>query len=361
MVCKKCNKELPEGSVFCCWCGAKQIVQHKRKVRSNGEGSVYQTSTGTWKAEVNIWRDGVRCRSTRAGFKTRREALDALQELREAALIAREHPNNITLEQLWAKLQVKWLPTLSRDKVYHYRTAWKRLAPLANAKIRNLRYADMQPIIDALGEQYYPAKDVKALLRRMFDLALKLECAEKDYAALLDLPPNNEKARRSLTMAEVDRIWADYDAGHKETGYFLIMAYTGMRTGELLTLPLADVRLKQQMAIGGIKTDAGREREIVFCDRIMPLVREACKDATKRLCELPEKTFYANWAALCSRIDLEDADPYCLRHTTASLLAHEHVSPLVIQKIMGHKDYAITAEKYTDVSLEDKLDAVNKI
>jgi integrase len=42
-------------------------------------------------------------------------------------------------------------------------------------------------------------------------------------------------------------------------------------------------------------------------------------------------------------------------------LAHERVNPLIIQKIMGHKDYSITAEKYTDVSLEDKLDAVNKI
>jgi integrase len=361
MVCKKCNKELPEGSVFCCWCGAKQVTQRKRKVRSNGEGSVYQMPNGKWRADVSYYKDGMRCRATKAGFKSKREALEAVQALREAAIAAKEHPTDMTLQELWEKLQEKWLPTLSRDKAYHYNTAWKRLAPLAKAKIRGLRYADMQPIIDELGEQYYSAKDVKALLRRMYDTALKLECADKDYAALLDLPPNNEKARRALTMAEIDRIWADYNAGHKATGYFLIMAYTGMRTGELLTLPLADVNLERQMAIGGIKTDAGRNREIVFCDRIMPIVREAYAANKRRLCDLNEKKFYPIWAALCERIGLTDADPYCLRHTTATLLAHERVNPLIIQKIMGHKDYSITAEKYTDVSLEDKLDAVNKI
>ena len=359
--CKKCGKELPDGASFCCWCGAKQQTQRRTRVRSNGEGSVYQYGpAGKWRAEGNIFPDGVRYHKIKNGFKTKREAVQALPEMRERMLNGQEFAQDATLQQLWEMICQQSLPKLSKDKASHYRTAWAALAPLKDARIRNLRYAHLQPIVDAREGGYYPKRDIKALLGKMYALALKYEYAEKDYSKLLELPPIQASARTALTEEEVQRIWQDYENGHEFSRYWLIMAYTGMRTGEMLTIQKANVHLTQQYCTGGIKTQAGKARQIVFPDRIMPLVREAYHDSTKRLCEADEKTFYEEWHAMAKRIGLENMTPYCLRHTTATLLAVEQVAPAIIQEILGHTDYAVTLG-YTHIPLEEKLEAMNRL
>lgn len=360
--CPKCHKELPDGAAWCCWCGAKLVATRRAKVRSNGEGSVYQYGTaGKWRAEINIFRDGVRYHKIKSGFKTKRDALQALPEMRELVLNGQEFAQDATLQELWEMICAQTLPKLSKDKASHYRTAWTALEPLKNAKIRNLRYAHLQPIVDAREGGYYPKRDIKALLGKMYTLALKYEYADKDYSKLLDLPPISASTRTALTEDEVQRIWQDYDAGHEFSRYWLIMAYTGMRTGEMLTILKANTHLAEQYCTGGIKTDAGKARQIIFPDKIMPLVREAYRSGTKRLCEVDEKTFYAEWHDMAQRVGLQpDMTPYCLRHTTATLLAVEKVAPAIIKEVLGHTDYAVTLG-YTHIPLEEKLDAMNKL
>ena len=93
----------------------------------------------------------------------------------------------------------------------------------------------------------------------------------------------------------------------------------------------------------------------------MPLVREAYRSGTKRLCEVDEKTFYAEWHDMAQRVGLQpDMTPYCLRHTTATLLAVEKVAPAIIKEVLGHTDYAVTLG-YTHIPLAEKLDAMNKL
>lgn len=342
--CPKCRKELPDGAAWCCWCGAKLMTTRKPRARSNGEGSVYQYgNAGKWRAEINIYKDGVRYHKIRSGFKTKRDAVQALPEMRELVLNGQEFAQDATLQELWEMICAQTLPKLSKDKASHYRTAWAALEPLKNAKIRNLRYAHLQPIVDAREGGYYPKRDIKALLGKMYTLALKYEYADKDYSKLLDLPPISASTRTALTEDEVQRIWQDYDAGHEFSRYWLIMAYTGMRTGEMLTILKANTHLAEQYCTGGIKTDAGKARQIIFPDKIMPLVREAYRSGTKRLCEADEKTFYAEWHDMAQRVGLQpDMTPYCLRHTTATLLAVEKVAPAIIKEVLGHTDYAVT-------------------
>ena len=109
-----------------------------------------------------------------------------------------------------------------------------------------------------------------------------------------------------------------------------------VRTGEMLTILKANTHLAEQYCTGGIKTDAGKARQIIFPDKIMPLVREAYRSGTKRLCEVDEKTFYAEWHDMAQRVGLQpDMTPYCLRHTTATLLAVEKVAPAIIKEVLG--------------------------
>ena len=100
--CPKCHKELPDGAAWCCWCGAKLVTTRKPRARSNGEGSVYQYgNAGKWRAEINIYKDGVRYHKIRSGFKTKRDAVQALPEMRELVLNGQEFAQDATLQELW--------------------------------------------------------------------------------------------------------------------------------------------------------------------------------------------------------------------------------------------------------------------
>ena len=79
MLCRKCKKELPEGSAFCCYCGVKQTPPSKAGRRGNGQGTAVKRGS-TWTA---IWTLGFAVqdgklkqkRGSKGGFKTKKEAL----------------------------------------------------------------------------------------------------------------------------------------------------------------------------------------------------------------------------------------------------------------------------------------------
>ena len=89
MFCRKCKKEIPEGSAFCCWCGTKQTaVRPPVKTRGNGTGTVYKRGK-TWEIQVTLgFRYDAetgklkRIARTKGGFKTKTDALNYVQTLK---------------------------------------------------------------------------------------------------------------------------------------------------------------------------------------------------------------------------------------------------------------------------------------
>ena len=51
-------------------------------------------------------------------------------------------------------------------------------------------------------------------------------------------------------------------------------------------------------------------------------------------------------------------DVHCLRHTFATLLARNGVSPSIAQKLMRHSDIRLTMNTYTHLDLADTAGAV---
>ena len=89
MFCRKCKKEIPEGSAFCCWCGTKQTaVRPPVKTRGNGTGTVYKRGK-TWEIQVTLgFRYDAetgklkRIARTKGGFKTKTDTLNYVQTLK---------------------------------------------------------------------------------------------------------------------------------------------------------------------------------------------------------------------------------------------------------------------------------------
>ena len=54
-------------------------------------------------------------------------------------------------------------------------------------------------------------------------------------------------------------------------------------------------------------------------------------------------------------------DVHSLRHTFATLLARNGVSPAIAQKLMRHSDIRLTMNIYTHIELTDTADAVDSL
>lgn len=354
MICRKCKQEVPDGP-FCLLCGAQQQPERQKRQRGNGTGSVYKMPNGSWRAEVNRYAGGKRFRATKAGFRTKKEALAYLPQLLAGP---QRKQQNVTMQQLWDEWSSIHFRDISKGKAGHYRTAWNSISTIHHMYVENLVYADLQKLVDERAGGYYPKADIKILLNQLYQYAIKNDYATKNYAEFIQLPPLGASKKDAFSVDELAALWADYQHGHTFTRYPLIMIYTGMRLGELRTLLKENIYLEQQYAIGGIKTEAGKNREIIFCDKIMPLVRGAYADCTKRLWERAEAKFYEEYWQMIERTGVRRLNPHCCRHTAATALAEAGVKPAIIKAIMGHANYSTTLG-YTHIRLEEKLKAVN--
>ena len=88
MKCRKCSRQLPEGSSYCCWCGTKQERHHSTRTCGNGMGSVFRLQNGKWRAEVTLgYKNGKRVCRTKSGFTTKRDALSYLPTMTALPII----------------------------------------------------------------------------------------------------------------------------------------------------------------------------------------------------------------------------------------------------------------------------------
>jgi site-specific recombinase XerD len=60
-------------------------------------------------------------------------------------------------------------------------------------------------------------------------------------------------------------------------------------------------------------------------------------------------------------LEIKRLVPHSCRHTFASMMAKAGADTLAIQRIIGHADYATTANIYTHESVEELKKAINKI
>lgn len=361
MICirRACGKEIPDGAIYCPFCGKKQTrtAAPKTKKRPNGTGTVYQVG-GSWRAEYRVFSDSAMVsRRTRGGFATRADAEICLQTLRSARVVPRAMRVVAAWEQLIASPRYQ---ELSKDKQSHYRTAWGRLSAIAGCEIGAIPYPELQALVDAAPGDYYAKRDIKTLLGKLWNVAIKNGALApgEDNTPELELPPIPTSERDAYTVDEVHEMWRAYQDGCLAGCYGLLMCYTGMRPGELMLLDPEQIDLGAQRALGGIKTAAGMNREIPLAAAIIPVMQDALAVSGSRLVKLQEADFYAQWRDMVDRYKIRaHMTPHSCRHSLASAFERAQVSPIVRKLILGHAIRDIT-DHYTHVDFAEKLAAV---
>ena len=378
MNCRKCKREIPDGSMFCNYCGTKQVYEKASRKRMNGEGTVYQDSNGKWKAEVTlgydeeITSDGKRSlkrkKATKTGFDTKKEALAYLPQLRHTVTVT---DMNIKFKDLYKKWIDGHKAKVGKATIDNYKSAYKYFAPLYYIEVAKVKTEHLQKCIDDCPHGRRTKENMKAVGTCMFRLAMQLDVVDRNYAEYVYIPKEDKEERLAFSSEQLKTMW-DNVSIFPDLKYVLILCYTGMRIGEMLGSETDKYNKEEQYFITGSKTDAGKNRTITISPRILPFFEDFGKgeylffDKNKKL---SEKDFRNNifYPALQKvGIDQVDKDgshlytPHCCRHTFATLMKDVDAPTTDKQKLIGHKKFEMTAH-YTHTDVESLRKITDKL
>lgn len=279
---------------------------------------------------------------------------------RDAALTALANYNQTpTPEPLitLAKVYRAWFAVhskhVSQSAIESYRNSLRHLAPVLGLPLANVKYRQLQDIIDTMrhkGLSYASCKKVRSLINMLFDYAIINEWTTQGYGQYLELGKNTPvKPHSVFTRQQINKLWR---SSHEYAYLPLLLLYSGMRSVELRTLRRCDVNLKQKyFNIKQSKTKAGI-RIIPIHTRILPIVERLAERGTKYLLG-DELLSYGQLAARFNavmRFEKIKHSTHDCRHTFATLLSNAGANEPARRRLLGHAGQSVT-DVYTHKAL----------
>ncbi len=164
--------------------------------------------------------------------------------------------------------------------------------------------------------------------------------------------------------------------------FIVIMVYTGMRPGEIISLTWNDIDFEKKRiavdktTVNGKVGDVKTESSVRYVD-IIPVLEDELKNLYKEtgnnkylLLSSFNKPFYSHdiiakrFKELLMDINIKERKLYNLRHTFASMMISQGQNILWVSRMLGHKDISITLKVYTKFIKEnddERLSNLSKI
>ena len=277
-------------------------------------------------------------------------------------------------ETTFSELFYRWLPFYidkhqpSKSTINSYHNSYKHCLPLHEMPLKKIKYYHLQDIIDTVkrkGLSYSSCKKIRSLISLMFKYGIMMEYCNKNYANLLNLGKNKAiRPHKPFTRQKINKLWANLEINGIDT--VLILIYTGMRVGELLSLTKDNIYLRQKyLKITKSKTKAGL-RSIPIHEKILPLIINRMNKYDKFLiCDETGNPYnYSKyrtlWNKIMQQINAKHSTHDC-RHTCATLMDNAEVNFNAKRRILGHSDGDVTDTVYTHKNLKQLRKAINKI
>lgn len=279
-----------------------------------------------------------------------------------------DQPTFEELYQQWIEHKCSRNNKPSDSTLRNYNLALGWCKSLHGKKFANLRIADIQSVADEYkGKSESTVGMIKTILNQMYQLAIKRDIVDKNYALLVDWEwiVSEGTAHTPFTDDEIKKLWDNADM--EDVDLVLMMIYTGFRASEFIGLENLNVHIEEKYVIGGMKTEAGTDRTVALNDKIIPLFKNRYNK--KRYLILNSKgknytygTFYVDaWTRIMKQLGMENHSPHDTRHTFATLLDRAEANKICIKLLIGHSIQDITDGIYTHKTLDDLLEAVKNI
>lgn len=361
MKCKICKRDIPDNSIFCCWCGEKQLRERKKKDEIKVP-KPRQLKSGKWNIEL-------KAEGWSTTEDTPEECIIKAKAIRAGFLEARKAAPKITVDDAVKKYIDARRGVKSPSTIRGYET------------IRKNRFAE------------YMSKDINSV---DWQVAIKKEtglCSAKTLKNAWGLV-SSALAEAGVDPGEVslpqivkqDEPWLDYEQVLKfcdavrgepcELG--ALLALHSLRRSEIYALTADKIDLKQgtihvegaavlddenKLTQKDTNKNATSRRTVPI---MIPRLKEILPAAMKRADGAPLmqgniNTLYNQINRVCRKAGLPEVGVHGLRRSFASLAYHLKWSELDTMRIGGWSDFQTMRKIYTKLAEKDNIKSVKKM
>lgn len=325
-------------------------------------------------------------------------------------IVEKVKKDNYTFKQLYEKFkEAKMLSKEEQqlEKLYHIRpdnkpfgrhycrglvTAFHNSEALYDKVYKDLRASDFMKHLKESGKGKDSQRQMINLFNNLDKYALEEDIIEKGYAQFITTITSN---RKEIKKAKNQKVEKDRLFNYEQINYlwnfipqseglqqqnklereifirdfWLMLLYSGTRADELLSIYTANVFLDDNYFIGGLKTEAGINREIPIHPDVKHLFEKYYNPNNEFLFMQPngkkiDYDYYLyhykyNFKNLHSKVSNHTA--HDARHTLRNELRKLGIKDIIINSIIGHSNDDVGEDVYSHVSIEEKLEAIKMV
>lgn len=348
---------------------------------------------------------GKRIKTTRRGFKTKKEAketyaklqlnIDKIDTSKKERTLTYKEVYNLWFEQYQNTVKESTLVKTEENFRIHI------LPILGNYKINKINIHLCQKAVNQWFNDLKRFEKVYAYAKKVFEFAIKISKIEKNPMSLVTLPKrlgfSEDTIENFYTKEELIEFLAylEQESNKKAYTLFRLLAFTGMRKGEALALTWKDINFetfdlninktlakgKEQKLIVQTPKTRSSVRKIMLDEATVKILKNwksiqeyelqitnqklnsnnkqlVFSNAENDFLQLGKTTKWIN--QIQDKYNLKKITTHGLRHTHCSLLFEAGINLEVVKDRLGHSDIKTTMNIYTHISEKSKEQTANK-
>lgn len=352
----------------------------KPKGRGNGQGTaILAKNKKSWIAIVTVGKKVVdgkfyTVRKKKSGFPTKKAALAYCPTLLAEGHIDKH--SRYTLQEVYEMWESYYEPRVGSSTMDNYRYAYKHFKSLHSIYIDSIEPENLQECMDKCKSGKRTHQNMKVTAGLIWAWAVDHKILDRDITRNLFIGHLESIKREPLTDEEVE-MFKNAIGEEKYAEYIYCLCYLGFRPGELLELKKDSLHeeeidgKKVYYFIGGKKTEAGRNRIVVIPSQILDIVLQR-KEVEGTDLLFPQYVYSRKkpydfigfkqmtdeylrdsiFKKMAKKFGIDSKKvPYCARHTYADKLEKAAGSDRSKAKLIGHKDYKFTKDKYQSTQI----------
>lgn len=393
--CPECTHDVSDKALTCPNCGYPMNMPSSTKPRirngkptklPNGYGTIYKMSgkrskpyramkTDKWILDP-VTGKSKQIRFTIGYYQSREDAMIALANYNENPYDIKA--DSITFSEVYEKWSENYFPTLSNpSSVRTVTAAYAYCNGLYDMRMKDIKVSHLEGTILNAQVGDSTKSRMKSLFNMMYKYAVAHDIVEKDYASVMFANGNPIKRSRTkevipFSQEEIFLLWDNLD-NIAFADMILIGIYSGWRPQELAILKVADIDIKVGTMLGGLKTDAGKNRIVPIHPLIRPLIENRMKEATSMQSEFlfndanGQQGTYMTYDKYRKRFEKVmkylklTHRPHETRHTFITKAKACNVDEYILKLIVGHAIDDITEKVYTHRTIDQLRAEMEKI
>lgn len=348
MICKSCKRDIDDDSIFCKYCGEKQIRERKKKTEIKVPAPK-QLPSGTWFGRITV--DGER---VSVSAPTEKEYYAKARAVKAGLIEIAKAPKKLTLRQVVRKYIDSNAEVLSPSTIRGYEKDY-----------RNRFKAYMDKDIHLIDYQVMINEEAKLVSPKTVENGWGLVSAA--LRAIGETPPSINKP----AVPEYDGDWLDYeqiqiflDAVRGDSVEIAaLLALHSLRLSELLDLEVSSFS-DQFITVKGA-TVLNRENKLVHKETnknrssartvpiVIPRILELLPEDGKVVTIAPP-TIIRRLKMICNSAGLPPCSCHDLRRSFASLAYHLRWSEQTTMQVGGWSDMHTVRKIYQKLAAKDK-------